>query len=110
MSIENTDVIDFVSLDKNGNVVLTISDHLEWDTDNRHLLLLQNKINAYLSAIESGSLHKDYPAVRDKKVAISLVVKYWPSSAGHQFLAKVKDHLEASGHKFSYKKLVEKSE
>ena len=44
MSVEILNVIDFVSSDKNGNVVLTISDHLEWDEENNHLLLLQDKI------------------------------------------------------------------
>lgn len=44
MSIENLNVIDVVSIDKNENVVLTISDHLEWDEENNHLLLLQDKI------------------------------------------------------------------
>lgn len=110
MSVENSNVIDLVNLDQNGDVILVISDHLEWDTDNRHLLLLQQKINTYLSAVESGALSKDYPETKDKKIAINLVSKYWPSSTGHQFLKKVRDYLEASGYTFSYTKLVEKNE
>lgn len=42
MSIEQADVIDAIVVDKEtGQVVLTISDHLEWGDD--HLLLLQEK-------------------------------------------------------------------
>lgn len=52
MSVENSKVIDFIS-DKEDKIVLTISDHLEWDNDNEHIYLLQEKINAYLMAIES---------------------------------------------------------
>ena len=59
MSVENFKVIDVASIDLNGNAVLTISDHLEWDEQNEHLLTLQNKINAYLGAIENGGLYKE---------------------------------------------------
>jgi hypothetical protein len=47
MSIEQIDVVDFVSIDKNsGDAWLTISDHLTWDrNEGEHLLLLQNKLN-----------------------------------------------------------------
>jgi hypothetical protein len=56
MSVENNEVIDVVSVDKQGNAILTISDHLEWSEDNEHLLILQTKINTYLGSIESGEL------------------------------------------------------
>jgi hypothetical protein len=46
MSIENKKVVDFISINKNEKVVLTISDHLQWDEKNEHLLKLQEKINS----------------------------------------------------------------
>lgn len=33
MSVDNKNVIDIVSIDKEGNANLTISDHLEWDKE-----------------------------------------------------------------------------
>ncbi|MES9994000.1 MAG: DUF6572 domain-containing protein [Candidatus Thiodiazotropha sp.] len=51
MTIKQTDVVDFISKEKNGNVCLTISDHLEWDEKMEHLYTLQEKINKYLSFI-----------------------------------------------------------
>ena len=60
MSIEQSDVIDFVSIDQNDNLVLTISDHLARDEELRHLFLLQEKINAYLRFLEL-----DPPYLRD---------------------------------------------
>ncbi|OGL65770.1 hypothetical protein A2753_02785 [Candidatus Uhrbacteria bacterium RIFCSPHIGHO2_01_FULL_47_11] len=39
MSIEQTSVVDFVSINKEGEVMLTISDHLEWDEKNEHVVL-----------------------------------------------------------------------
>jgi hypothetical protein len=106
MSIENSNVIDFCSIDKQGNVVLTISDHLSWDDTKQHLLFLQSKINAYLHTIESGELLENYPAARDKNVVINLVMQYWPSPAGHQYLEKAKAFLNERGYDFYYKKLV----
>jgi hypothetical protein len=46
MSVEDKTVIDIITTDKQGMLVLTISDHLEWDDENGHLLLLQDKINS----------------------------------------------------------------
>ena len=106
MAIENSNVIDFCAVDKQGNVVLTISDHLMWDDTKGHLLLLQSKINAYLRTIESGELLENYPEARDKKVVINLVMQYWPSPAGHQYLEKARSFLKANGYDFYYKKLV----
>ncbi len=50
MSIEQTEIVDFVNIDrKSGDVWLTISDHLPGDHgEGEHLVLLQNKLNAYL--------------------------------------------------------------
>ena len=106
MSIEDPNIIDFCSIDKEGRVILTISDHLEWVDPKQHLSILQSKLNAYLSAIESGQLIKSYPNATDKKIAINLVMKYWPNSGGHQYLERVKNFLKENGYDFSYKKLV----
>ena len=102
MSIEDPNIIDFISLDPNGNVFLTISDHLTWDDGNEHLLLLQNKINSYLSSIESGDLYEKYPKARGRKIIINISIKYLPSEEGYVFLKKVKTMLEAAGYDFRY--------
>ena len=44
MSVDQLDKVDFISKTSEGNVELTISDHLEWDDKNEHLLILQNKV------------------------------------------------------------------
>ena len=103
MSVENKKVIDVVSIDKDGSVVLTISDHLEWDEDNEHLLVLQDKINAYLGAIESGELYGTYPKAKDRKIVIEIVALHSPNKEGLIFLQQVKDILEPAGYKFYFK-------
>jgi hypothetical protein len=77
MSIENSEIIDFISIDNTSDeCVLTISDHLEWGIENNHLLLLQEKLNKYLAFIESGEIFDSYPKSKDRKIRIDLVSKY----------------------------------
>jgi hypothetical protein len=108
MSIEDASVIDIVSLDKNGNVQLTISDHLEWDIDNKHLLLLQEKLNAYLSSIEGGDLYDKYPEAKGRKIILCVTTKFWPNEDGHKFLSRAKTVLEEAGYDFQHRYLVDK--
>ena len=78
MSIKQTNVVDFIGIDNTtGDVVLTISDHLMWpESDNEHFLLLQEKLNTYLSFIESGELLETYPNAEGRAVLIEVVCKY----------------------------------
>lgn len=44
MSVEQLDVVDVISTDKeSGHVVLTISDHLDWSNSEEHQTILQCK-------------------------------------------------------------------
>ena len=102
MSVENSKVIDVVNIDLNGDVIFTISDHLEWKDDNEHILLLQEKINAYLSAIESEDLYKQYPDAKGRHAIISVVAKYTPNEDGEIFIQRVKDALADEGYGFTF--------
>ena len=101
MSVENVKIIDFVSIDLNGDAILTISDHLEWDESNAHLPVLQNKINAYLSSIESGDIYEQYPNAKGRHIAINLVAKYAPNKTGEVFIQRVKNALADEGYDFT---------
>ena len=105
MAVDNKNVIDVVSIDLNGNAVLTISDHLEWDSKNEHLLVLQEKINSYLAALESGELYKKYPDAINRKLIILVVTLYEPSTVGQMFLNRVKSSLEELGYAFEFRTL-----
>ncbi len=99
MSIEQTDVIDFIGVSESDNeVVLTISDHLEWGSDTQnHLLLLQEKINSYLSFIEGGQLLESYPDSEGKKPIISIVGQYPLNSEAESFINQVKPIVHDAG-------------
>lgn len=71
MSITETKVVDIIAVPEwePENVILVITDHLEWGDkaqQGEHLLLLQEKINSYVAFIESGELLESYPPAKDK--------------------------------------------
>ena len=66
MSITNPQVIDIWAIPtwEPDNVVLIISDHLEWGgkaEQGEHLQLLQDKLNTYVAFIESGEIYTEIP-------------------------------------------------
>ena len=103
MSIEDTRKVDTIGVEKKtGEVILTIADHLEWDDEQRHLLLLQDKINTYISFVESGELIQVYPDAQGRRVAISVVGKHKASPSAIRFFLKVKDTIEPKGISFRF--------
>ena len=104
MSIEHTDTVDLIGTDKTGMVVLTISDHLEWNDE--HLLLLQEKLNSYLSFIESGEIFESYPSAKNSNIRIDVVCKYEPTTEGASFLSKCADIITKAGFKFGYETVI----
>lgn len=57
MSLDNLDKIDWFAVDPDrGLVELAIADDRDWLTPELHLASLQDKINAYIGAIEEGQI------------------------------------------------------
>ena len=107
MPLENLEIIDVVSIDLYGNAVLTIADDLEWNDSNKHLLLLQSKVNAYLNSITTGSLYASYPAAKGRSIIINIVAKYEPNTNAKAFLSKLENILSSAGYGFNFKVLKE---
>jgi hypothetical protein len=101
MSIEQTNIVDFLSIDKaSGDVFLTISDHLAWDeNEGTHLELLQDKLNAYLRFIESGELVRECPQVVGRSIVINLVSKFPLSRTAKTFIGKASEAIRDAGFK-----------
>ncbi|WP_374762261.1 DUF6572 domain-containing protein [Massilia scottii] len=72
MAIINVDPIT-------GDVVLNITDHLPFEGHNDHLFVLQEKINTYLSFVESGEILESFPTAKSRSVVIKVICKYAPS-------------------------------
>jgi hypothetical protein len=107
MSVENKEVIDFISIDTSNKVALTISDHLKWDSNGDHLLILQDKINAYLEIIEDGQIYEVYPDAVGKSFIIQVAMKYRPNKKAKEFLENVKEFLKDNNYEFKFYELKE---
>jgi hypothetical protein len=105
MSIDQKDKIDFISITPNGEVALTISDHLPWDKENEHLFVLQDKINSYLVFIESGQIFESYPAAENKILIIEVTMQYEPDEMGLTFLERSKEIIENASIQFKWRQL-----
>ena len=66
MSVVDNKTVDGVALtdDKKG-IILLITDHLEWKDEYQHLIMLQAKINAYISFLEEKQW--EHPILRRTK-------------------------------------------
>lgn len=102
MSISQTDKIDIISTGKNGRIVLTITDDLEWDEEGNHALLMEEKINNYLHFIESGQLPEAYPDAKGKKVIIAIRLQHQPDEEGLDFLEECREIVKGLGHKLEW--------
>jgi len=103
MPVDDLTVVDFVAINATtGDAILIISDHLEWDEKNEHLFVLQSKINAYLEAIENGSLYEGYPDAKNRNIVIEVKAKYQPNETGRIFLERTERDLKVAEYGFSF--------
>jgi CRP-like cAMP-binding protein len=100
MSILDTRVIDMFGLPVNdpSRVELVIADHLDWSEDEgEHLLLLQEKINAYLRFIESGEILTVIPKAAGRRPVILIYGKYALSARAEWFVKRATAQLIGAG-------------
>jgi hypothetical protein len=106
MTVENPRVVDFVSIDhETGAVVLTISDHLAWDEEGEHLQTLQEKLNVYLSFIESGELVESCPEAAGRDVRITIVHREPPTAVALRFLGIARGIIREAGFELTWQHL-----
>jgi uncharacterized protein DUF6572 len=105
MSVDQTDTIDLATIDRaSGDLWLTISDHLPWDeNEGDHLVLLQNKLNAYLRFVESGEVLKKVPAAEGRGIVINLVGKFPLSQKAESFFGKARAAIEGAGFRLEFR-------
>lgn len=75
LSIENTTSLDGVGVNSNDNskLVLLLIDGMDWTNELEHLLLLQNKINNYISYIEEEQYKESYPNIENIEININFL-------------------------------------
>lgn len=59
MSIVDNKTVDGIALtDDNNGIILLIADHMDWRDEYQHLVMLQEKINVYISPFLNRSSMK----------------------------------------------------
>lgn len=103
MTIENFETIDGVGISKeSGEVVLQISDHLEWEDSAIHFNLIEKKIGSYLNFIQGGQLFEVVPEAKDRSIRIDIICKFEPSELALKFLTAAMQQLKLMGVALSY--------
>jgi uncharacterized protein DUF6572 len=98
VTVTDPNVIDVVGVDRQtGEVVLTLCDHLDWDDTEGHLIILQEKLNRYVTFVEAGQLAEEYGAAKGRRVRIEVALKYAPSTGGKAFLAQAERIITSAG-------------
>lgn len=98
MTIEDQETVDAIGVDRSGReVVLVISDHLDWTNPRNHLEALQEKINTYLRFIESGEMAQTYPKAVGRAPVIKVVGAHPLSADGIRFFEDALPVLREAG-------------
>jgi hypothetical protein len=97
MSVDQFDVVDLASVNNVGEMVLTISDHLDWSDTIEHQTTLQNKFNAYLAFVEGGEMLQKYPDAKGRPIVFNVVFKFRPDQEGLLFLNRARQVIESAG-------------
>lgn len=92
MSLEKPNTVDALGIEKNtGIAILTIVDSWDWVDEKRHLLALQQKLNAYFNFIESGEVFKSYPDAAGRKIIIDVVGRFSIPKSGVSFFERANE-------------------
>lgn len=111
MSLEHTNVIDALAIDRESRVlVLTLRDAWGWSEDEaaEHLRLLEEKVETYVAAIESREVHAEYErrtgVVLHPSYPIKLSVRalHPLSESGARFFEYVRELMIVGGHDFEH--------
>lgn len=92
--INELDKVDFMGLDEvdSSKLVLAVSDHLDWQFEKEHLLLLQEKLNNYVNFI----LNEEYKNTYKENIhrfRILIFLQYQPRKKFEKLLSHFRKAL-----------------
>lgn len=94
MSVVEKDKIDGIATSGDGKtLMILLSDHLDFENEEIHLLTLQDKINAYLGFIESKQYNDIYPDKTFENIIIQIHFKYKISANCKKFIDVVNSQV-----------------
>lgn len=101
MSVTDLDKVDMMGYTQGGECLrMIISDHLDWEDEEVHLWILQDKINAYLALLQDKKWRKKN-AKKVKYVEILVFFVEDITESAKKFLQTVQDQLGQYGIKIT---------
>jgi hypothetical protein len=98
MSLENTDVVDAIGIDKVAGVAfLALVDSWDWEDEISHLTALRRKLGAYLDFIEMGEIWNVYPDVKGRQIGIDVIGRFPLPPSAMAFLEEAAKVASSSG-------------
>lgn len=98
MSLDNLNEVDVIGIDnETGVVTLAIADDWSWDEEEDHLRALQDKINIYLSFVESNEIYETYPNAMGRDVEIKIYAKYPLPEIARRFVDQAFEIVSEAG-------------
>ena len=101
MSVADLDKVDMMGFTEGGKCLrMVISDHLDWEDEEVHLWILQDKINAYLALLQDRKWRRRN-ARKAKYVEILVFFVHEMTENAKKFLQVVQDQLGQHGVKIT---------
>jgi hypothetical protein len=106
MALEQANVVDIVGIESaSGDLVLTLTDAWGWSEseEGEHLVLLQDKLNHYIAAIESREIFESFSQQIgrtlsvEQRTRVEVRLLHPASAKGRQFFREVKTTLLGIG-------------
>lgn len=104
MALDKPGIIDQVGIhDTADAVILTILDNEDWSNIDQHLERLQNKLNTYLDFATGGSLLKQYPEAKEKRIIVEVLGSHVLPEEGLSFFNQAKEVISQLNIHLSFK-------
>lgn len=98
MSVLDRETVDGMALDKDRKGIrLLITDHLDWSNEYNHLLVLQDKINAYIVFCEEHQYNQVYKNILVEYAIFEIHFKFEPTIKAMNFLEQVQRQVNEMG-------------
>lgn len=103
MSVVDNKTVDGLALtDDNNGIILLITDHVDWRDEYQHLVMLQEKINVYISFLEEKQYEDIYKGVNITYGIIEIHFLYSLTINAEKFLRSVQNQVAELGVKIQY--------
>ena len=95
--VENPRVVDLIRPAADGGVELLMLERRPWGADPLQLAQLEEKLNAYLGYVQTGSLARDYPQYAGAAVRFRLECAHPPEGDAVRMLTAMRDFCAGDG-------------